>query len=153
MAYNVQYAKNYYLKIDPIKYLLGQESKDDFIARHVASYPAVKFINDQTEQDANIRLILLADRGYYLDRTYESSRGVNIIFQFVAKSDDCSVFQNYIHSTEYSHFLMRQDLFLQVIRMNHPPETEQQLLQCMDQTMEIVYSKNLHTVYKVRKQP
>ena len=153
IAYNALYAKKYYQKIDPIKYLSNQESKDDFIARHVASYPAVKYINDQTEQDAKIRLILLADRGYYLDRTYESSRGVNIIFQFVAKSSDCEAFQDYILSTGYSHFLMRQDLFLQVLRINYPPETERQLLQCMDQTMEIVYSKNMHTIYAIRKHP
>ena len=71
MSKNIFYIKNYYQTISPMNYVLGKESRDEFITRHNSSYPAIKYINTHTPENARVRLIFLAQRGYYLDRIYQ----------------------------------------------------------------------------------
>jgi len=45
MSKNIFYLKNYYQNINPMNYISGKESRDEFITRHISSYPAIKYIN------------------------------------------------------------------------------------------------------------
>jgi len=46
-----------------MNYVLGKESRDEFITRHNSSYPAIKYINTHTPENARVRLIFLANAG------------------------------------------------------------------------------------------
>jgi hypothetical protein len=48
--------------IDPFDFLLKKETREQFIARHDGSYPAIRYINENTAENAKIRLVLLAGR-------------------------------------------------------------------------------------------
>lgn len=150
---NVIYIKKYYQNISPVNYVLGKESRNDFISRHVGSYPAVKYINRFTATDSKIRLILLARRGYYLDRIYEddASMGMNFIRHLVKYSDNKNIFQDYIISLNYSHLLVRSDLFYKFLRDNYSEDQSKLLIRRMKETMDVIYSKNGYTIYKIKQ--
>jgi len=155
MSQNIFYIKNYYQKISPMNYVLGKESRDDFITRHLHSYPAIKYINQFTAENSRIRLILLAGRGYYLERTYEDdpSMGMDFIRGLVAASSNDKTFQNYLHSLGYTHLLVRMDLFHRFLQNNYSPGTDELLTQRMSKTMDVLYKKHGHTVYKINYSP
>jgi hypothetical protein len=152
LTMNIIYIKKYYLKIDPINYLLKKESRDDFIVRRDSSHPAMMYINKNTPGDSKIRLILLAGRGYYLDRIYQEdpSLGIDIIHGLVTASSNDKTFQNYLNSLGCSHMLIRYDLFQQYLYDNYSPAIVNQISQRMGKFLEIVYNANGYAVFKLR---
>ena len=151
MSKNIFYIKNYYQNISPMSYILGKESKDEFISRNDHSYPVMKYINKNTPENAKIRLILLAARGYYLERTYEDdpTMGMDFIRGLAAASNDDKTFLNYIHSFGYTHLLVRIDLFHQFLQDNYSPDTGNLLIKRMGKTMNFIYNKDGYAVYKI----
>ena len=152
LTMNIIYIKKYYLKIDPTNYLIKKESREDFIIRHDASHPAMMYINKNTPGDSRIRLILLAGRGYYLNRIYEedSSKGINIIHGLVTASSNDKTFQNYLNALGCTHMLIRYDLFQNFLNDNYLPATVNQISQRMGKFLEIVYHANGYAVFKLR---
>lgn len=151
MSKNIFYIKNYYQNISPMNYISGKESRDEFIARHNSSYPAIKYINTYTPKHAKIRLIFLAGRGYYLDRIYDegSSYGIGDVRDLVSNSQEDSSFQAYLHSLGCTHLLVRTDLYLKYLHDNYPPETVNRLLQQMNNTTEVIYNAKGYAVYRL----
>ncbi len=151
MSKNIFYIKNYYQKISPANYVLGKESKDEFITRHISSYPAIKYINAHTPENAKIRLIFFAQRGYYLDRIYEDdlSFGADEIRGLVANSHEDKSFQAYIRSLGCTHLLVRTDLYFKYLRDNYSPETVNRFLRQMDRATEMIYNANGYAVYRL----
>ncbi len=150
---NVFYIKNYYQRISPMNYVLAKESRDDFISRHVGSYPAMKYINQFTPEDSKIRLVFLARRGYYLDRIYEDdpSMGMNFIRGLVAASANEQFFLEHIYSLGYTHLLVRSDLFNKFLQDNYSADTRKILIQRMEKTMNIIYNENGYAVYEIKQ--
>jgi len=151
MSQNVFYIKNYFQKLSPMNFVSGKESKDDYISRHLGSHPAMKCINQFAPQDAKIRLILLAGRGYYLDRMYEDdpSMGMSFISSLVAASVNDKIFQNHIRSLSYTHLLLRTDLFYKFLQDNYPMKTVNRFLRQMNRSTETIYNANGYAVYRV----
>jgi len=151
MSQNYFYTKNYYQTISPMNYILGKESRDEFITRHISSYPAIQYINTHTPENAKIRIIFLAGRGYYLDREYEddSSMGMSFINNLVASSSSDKTFQNRIYSLGYTHMLVRTNLYLKYLHDNYPLNTINQFLQRMSKATELIYDANGHAVYRI----
>ena len=151
MSKNLFYIKNYYQNISPTSYVLGKESKDEFITRHISSYPAIKYINAHTPENAKIRLIFLAQRGYYLDRIYEDDRsfGMDKIRGLVANVKEDRSFQEYLHSLDCTYLLVRTDLYLKYLHDNYPLETVNRLFQQMNRATEIIDNENGYTVYRL----
>jgi hypothetical protein len=151
MSKNIFYIKNYYRNISPMSYILGMESKDEFITRHISSYPAIKYINTNTPDNARIRLVFLAGRGYYLDRIYSESAsyGIGDVSGLAANSQEDRSFQAYLHSLGCTHMLVRTDLYLKCLHDNYPLETVNQVLQRMSKATEMIYNDNFYAVYRL----
>jgi len=151
MTLNGLYVKNYYQSIRPMSYVLGRESKDDFISRHLIGYPAVKFINTHTPPEARIRLILFAGRGYYLDRPYEEGPdyGMSDIKQIVEHCQDDGAFQSYLQSLNCTHLLVRTALFEKFLRDNYNDQTRQLLVQRMQNALRMIFDQEGCAVYEI----
>jgi 4-amino-4-deoxy-L-arabinose transferase-like glycosyltransferase len=154
LTINVIYIQKYYLKIEPLSYLMKKESRDDFIARHDASYPAIMYINKNTPEKSRIRLILLAGRGYYLNRIYEedSSMGMDMIRGMMDHSSNEKLFQSYLTSFGCTHLLVRNDLFQQFVQENFDLEKVEQLAKQMNHTLNKIYDDHEYVVFSVIRQ-
>jgi 4-amino-4-deoxy-L-arabinose transferase-like glycosyltransferase len=151
MSKNIFYIKNYYQNINPMNYLSGKESRDEFITRHSSSYPVIKYINTNTPENAKIRLVFLAGRGYYLDRIYSEggSYGIGDVSGLAANSYEDRSFQAYLHSFDCTHLLVRTDLYFKYLQDNYTKETTNRLFQQMNKATEMIYNANGYAVYRL----
>jgi hypothetical protein len=151
MSKNIFYIKNYYQNINPMNYISGKESRDEFITRHISSYPAIKFINAKTPENARVRLVFLAGRGYYLDRIYSegASYGIGDVSGLAANSYEDRSFQAYLHSFGCTHLLVRTDLYLKYLQENFTKETTNRVFQQMNKATEMIYHANGYAVYRL----
>ncbi|MHB8138840.1 MAG: ArnT family glycosyltransferase [Smithellaceae bacterium] len=149
---NFLYMKNYYQNINPMNYISGKESRDDFITRHHSSYAVMKYINEHTPENARIRLVFLAGRGYYLDRIYDegASYGIADVRGLANNAHDDRSFQGYLYSLGCTHLLVRTDLYLKSLQDNSTPETVNRVLQLMKQSTDVIYDANGYAVYRLR---
>ena len=84
-----------------MSYVLGEESRDEFLSRQVGSYPAVAFINRALPNDAVVYLFYLSGRGYYLDREYLHHVGLEtaIVKAMARSAADTETLTAFLRST------------------------------------------------------
>lgn len=151
MTQNIIYMKNHYQKINPMNFIAGKESRDEFITRHNSGYAAIKYINTHTPENARIRLILFAGRGYYLDRIYEEgpSFGMVDIGNLVSRVHNDRLFRSYLHSLGCTHLLVRTYLFEKFLQDNYSTDIQKLFVKQMSKVTKIVYHQEGCTVYEI----
>jgi len=152
IAFNFLYLKDYFNTVQPVKYVINQETKDEFLARHIRSYPAMLYVNENLPDDSRIFLMFLGRRGYYLDRPYyhEASFGMNTINGMVNTSRNKQDFESYLHSMGCTHILMRTDLFNKYLHDNFPEDTIACFLELVKEYWNPAYESNGYTLIEVR---
>jgi len=150
-GFNAAYLKNYVQAIDPFDFLLKKETREQFIARHDGSYPAIRYINENTAENAKIRLVLLAGRGYYLDRNYEenASFGMDIVQNLMKTAGDADAFQAYLRSLGCTHLLLRYDLVLQYLNEHYPPEQIRKLYDLLKKHTRMLFQDGHYAVFRI----
>ncbi|MGE5800101.1 MAG: ArnT family glycosyltransferase [Syntrophaceae bacterium] len=152
LAVNLVYLWSRFADIRPLPYLLGEESRDDFLSRQVGSYPATAFINRNLPDDAVVYLLYLSGRGYYLDRDYIHHVGLEtgIVKAMARSSADTSMLAAFLKSLGGTHLLVREEPLIKALVDNFPDETVRSVMEKLAQCLIKVYESNGHAVYVIR---
>jgi hypothetical protein len=75
LVYNGRYVVAQFKEVEPLGYLTGAVSREEYLDKHRPEYAAMRFINNHLPQDAKVMLIFMGDRGYYCDREYVFGEG------------------------------------------------------------------------------
>jgi Dolichyl-phosphate-mannose-protein mannosyltransferase len=137
--------------IKPFPYILGKETKDAFLKRHLLHYDAVKYINNNLPNNAVVFTMFLGRRGYYLERAYknETSFGMSTIKHMVNSSNDEEKFVEYIRSMNVTHILMRTDLFSKYLQDNFSKKEVKRILKLISKYWKKVYENNGYSVWDI----
>jgi hypothetical protein len=151
LIFNFSYLKNRAQSINPFAYVIGKETKEDFLKRHLLHYEAVEYINHFLPDDAVVFTMFLGRRGYYLERAYknEPSFGMATLKHMINTSDDEKKFAEYIRSMGVTHILMRMDLLNGFLRDNFSKDDINRLLSLENKYWKKVYEKNGYTVWNI----
>ncbi len=133
-------------------YILGEESRDEFLSRQVGSYRAVAFINRNLPQDAVVYLLYLSGRGYYLERDYLHHAGLEagIVKAMARSSADPAALSAFLKSLGGSHILVQEALLAKALEDNIPAVTVQGVREMLAESLVKLYESNGHTVYRIR---
>ena len=66
---NFDYMLERFKHIEPLAYLSGQVSRNEYISRYNPEYPLVVWANNHLPSDSRVLLLFSGSRNYYLDRT------------------------------------------------------------------------------------
>ena len=75
---NLYWVLIYTANVNPISFLIGKESRRDFLCRHLPSYPVFEYVNHNLPQGARIMFLYGGQHGndgYYLNRDYYYDSG------------------------------------------------------------------------------
>jgi hypothetical protein len=113
LCLNAWYIRDQYKCVDPLSYLSGGLSREEYIAKFRPEYPAIRYINDNLPYDARILFIYLGNRGYYCDREYifDTYRNRSAFRQLVKASSDPEAIYLGLKGMEITHLLIRYDIF------------------------------------------
>jgi hypothetical protein len=152
IAANLFYLGNQFAGIRPLPYVLGEESRDEFLSRQVGSYPAMAFINRTLPDDAVVYLLYLSGRGYYLDREYIHHAGQEaaIVKAMVRSSADTGTLTAFLKSLGGTHLLVRDELLAKTLEDNFSGETARYVREMLAQSLKKVYESNGYSVYAIR---
>ncbi|WP_306549543.1 glycosyltransferase family 39 protein [Desulfobulbus sp.] len=65
--YNGQYITNQFFAVNPLSYLQGKVSRDEYITTFRPEYLAIQWLNKHTTMNNRVLCIFLGNRGYYMN--------------------------------------------------------------------------------------
>jgi len=152
LIFNFIYLKNRMQIVKPFPYILGKETREVYLRRHLLHYDAVEFINNNLPGDAKIFTMFLGRRGYYLDRAYknESSFGISTIRHMVNSSTDEEKFMRYIRSMNVTHILMRADLVDKYLMDNFSKKEIKRFMNRLKKYWKMIYEHRGYAVWEIQ---
>lgn len=72
LLFSLGHAALLWQRLDPVPYLLGQLSRDEYIGQFVPEYPVLQFANRELPPTARLYLAFLGNRSYYCQRDFVS---------------------------------------------------------------------------------
>ena len=153
LVLNGTYMMSYFENIRPVPYLLGEESRDDFISRHVGSYPAMRYVNEVLPHDAVVLLMFVGGRGYYMERPYihHVFSEMGVVRHMVEVSESRESLRRYIESLDCTHVLMREELFEKFLYDNYTEREISVFKERMAPLWRVMYRMNGYAVYGLNR--
>jgi hypothetical protein len=152
LTLNFLYLKNRMNIIKPFQYVLGQETREDFLRRNLLHFPVVEYINMNLPDDVKIFSMFLGRRGYYLERSYknEPSFGRNTINRMVKSAANEESFNKFVQSMDVTHILMRTDLVNNYLKDNFSQEEIKRFMQLAKKSWKQVYEYHGHALWDIQ---
>ncbi|MCR4406250.1 MAG: glycosyltransferase family 39 protein [Anaerolineae bacterium] len=125
LALNVVYQGLDFLRIDPLPYLAGRESRDEFLTRNLGQhYAAMQDINENLPAGAKI-LFLWEPRSYYCQRQAQPDAILETWKHLVYKYDSVDAIARHLADEGYTHVLLHQKGLEFVLEAGMDPITEE----------------------------
>jgi 4-amino-4-deoxy-L-arabinose transferase-like glycosyltransferase len=140
-TYNIEYLLNQFRIVEPLNYLSGNISRDQYINNYRPEYQAIKFTDNLNEKSV-ILAVFIGSRGYYFDRKvqFDTLSGDSVFFiKNISKNTTSNIIE-ILNNKNISHIIIRLDLFYQWI--------EQQLDQYEIKILESFFQKNTILLYE-----
>ena len=108
LALNVVYQGLDFLRIDPLPYLAGRESRDEFLTRNLGQhYAAMQYINENLPSGAKI-LFLWEPRSYYCQRQAQPDAILETWKHLVYEYGSVDAIARHLADEGYTHVLLHQ---------------------------------------------
>lgn len=105
---NLQYAMEQFRIVEPLRYLSGDISRDDYIQKFRPEYAAMRYINHRLPPDARVLGVFLGNRRYYCDRDLIFDGSLEAGVQSAASAEALATM---LREKGFTHVIIRYDLF------------------------------------------
>lgn len=122
LAINGDYIWSQFKSVDPIPFITGKISRDEYIAKRIPEYPAETFINKTLDSKAKVLFILIGNRGYYCDRPYTHDMG--ILQRSIGTAGKAEDILEGLRKNGITHLLINYSLFERWMNDNFPEEKQ-----------------------------
>ncbi|RWX44363.1 Dolichyl-phosphate-mannose-protein mannosyltransferase [Candidatus Electrothrix aarhusensis] len=116
LLWNGSYIQQQFVKVDPLSYITGHLSRNQYLTKQIPEYPVMQYANKNLPDSAKIICLFLGWRGYYLDRPhlFDSHGNPDLLLSWLGQpeSNVDMVLQN-LQEQKISHLLIRADLMVQ----------------------------------------
>lgn len=112
LAYNGRYLGEQFAVVNPLPYLRGEVSRDDYITTFRPEYPAIRFANATLPRDARVLCLFLGNRGYYMQfkPVFEQPSSGGMFARFLGNERPGHTILEEMRARGISHILLRTDL-------------------------------------------
>ena len=105
---NLQYAMEQFRIVEPLRYLSGDISRDDYIQKFRPEYAAMRYINSHLPPDARVLGVFLGNRRYYCDRDLIFDGTLEAGIRSAASAEALATM---LREKGFTHVIIRHDLF------------------------------------------
>jgi hypothetical protein len=142
IALNAQYIVSQFKSVDPIPFITGRISRDDYIKKYIPEYPALLFINNNVGTGSKILFIFTGKRGYYCDRDYLIDNSMGILKGAISRAERPEDISAGLRKQGITHLLVGYRLFEEWMTNNFS-EGKQALAQTFfKENLEFLYGEN-----------
>lgn len=150
LGYNLTYLVKQFHIIQPLPYLSGKISRDQYISHFRPEYPAIQFIN-KLPQPTKTLAIFLGNRGYYFNTPvqFDSQNNKNLIWELLQQATTEDELFRALRKKGITHILIRYDFFEQRLQQYLNPEEIKRLYIFFQNRTHLTYNANGHGVFQI----
>lgn len=147
-SFNLVYAKNLYDEINPIPYLTGEISREDYISNKLPYYSLNQLANTVVPNNGKLLGVYTGFRRYYLDvpHTLESE----LLIKLAQKTANANELVSELSQHRISHILIRMDLFNNRL-LQEDSEVRARISNFFKHEMTLLASKENFSLYEINK--
>ncbi|MDH3346845.1 MAG: phospholipid carrier-dependent glycosyltransferase [Desulfobulbaceae bacterium] len=149
--YNFQYVGSLFAEVQPLGYLSGKVTREQYISARRPEYPLVRYLNDHVEEDAVVQAVFLGKRGYYFDRKvrFDTLSGADSITTMARTSYDAKGIAQGLRKNKVTHLFIRYDMFDQWIKVRLSPDELARLETFFHNYTTLVSERNNHGLFRL----
>ncbi|BBO79502.1 hypothetical protein DSCO28_00680 [Desulfosarcina ovata subsp. sediminis] len=122
---NANYVYSLYRNVDPIPYITGQISRDDYIRKFRPEYEVIRYTNHHLHSNTSMLCLFMGNRRYYFDK--QPIMNVNVLKRALSSSHTIDQVRSRLRDLNITHIILRYDLFANWLENSLDP-TERALL-------------------------
>lgn len=142
MALNAGYIVSQFRSVDPLPYITGGISRDDYIKKYIPEYPALLYINSNVEIRSKILFIFTGKRGYYCDREYLLDEGMGILKRLIDRAEGPEDISAGLKKQGLTHMLVDYRLFDEWLTNNFSEEKKRLTQTFFKNNLDFLYGEN-----------
>jgi 4-amino-4-deoxy-L-arabinose transferase-like glycosyltransferase len=108
LGQNMSYVADQFRVIDPVSYLAGTLSRDQYIQKYRAEYEVIRYANKRLPDSGKIFCLFMGNRIYYSD--HDMLQGDDIFRNALLRSKSAGEISQKIRQAEAEHLLVRMEL-------------------------------------------
>jgi hypothetical protein len=114
------YLWRYVEEVEPSGYVMGAESREGYLSRMLAGYPAFQYANRELPATAKVYLLFVGRRAYYCERDYFHDGGElpGFLLGAVRAAKAPEDIHHQLRKKRLTHLLVREDLLVRFLRGN-----------------------------------
>ena len=140
LALNADYIRSQFKYVDPVPFIKGKVSRDEYIGRYIPEYPAVRYINSNLDNRARVLFILIGNRGYYCDRDY--THDMDIVKSSISRAKIPEDISGELKKSGITHLLIRYGLFEEWTNNNFSKEKQGLTRQFFREHTDLLFYEN-----------
>ncbi len=109
LGLNAMYIADRFKRDQPMAYLTGRVTRDDYIQAYRPEYASFQYANKSIAKDSKILGLYIGNRGYYSDIPIDFS--IEILQQIAAKAESGNDVARYLDEEGFTHLLVNFSLF------------------------------------------
>jgi hypothetical protein len=136
-------------RLQPVAYLRGQITRDQYLARHVPEYPVLQAANRLVPPDGRVYLVFLGNRSYYCLRAWLSDMFLLPVTlrRAIERSRDASGVGPHLREHGITHLIAADELLDRYFRDNATAEQYQRWQQFIGTHARALHRANGVTLY------
>lgn len=152
LAWNGSYIYRQFQQVDPLSYISGRLSRDEYLAKQLPEYRIMQYASNNLPASAKILCIFMGWRGYYLDRphSFDYHGNKNSLLAWLNKPGmTAEKIGQLLTEKGITHLLIRRDLLCQQLRQEEI-STQQLWVELEQRHLLPLISHLEYTLYDVR---
>jgi hypothetical protein len=150
LALNADYFITQYKYINPIPFIMGKISRDEYIEKYIPEYPALRYINDKLDDKAKVLFIYIGKRGYYCDKEYLVDNEMETLKRPISTAERPEGIIVELRNQGITHLLINYRLFNKWVNDNFTEEKQILLQKFFREDLNLLYIKNGYGVLTLR---
>jgi hypothetical protein len=112
LLYNGNYISDHFYKVNPLPYLKGVVSKEEYITTYRPEYPAIQYANSILTPETKVLCLFMGNRGYFMDfqPVFEQPLLSGNITTFLEINNSKKNILEEMQQKNITHVLLRDDL-------------------------------------------
>jgi hypothetical protein len=151
LAVNAVYFIDQWRYVNPLSYLSGAVTRDEYIAKYRSEYPAMQYVNKNLPAESRLLFIFLGKRGYYCDREYipDTHEQVTNLYNTVKKADSPDDLRSGFNKMGVTHLMVEIQIFNGWVNDQFDKEKQNLLREFFNKNAALLYHKNGVGVFRL----
>lgn len=147
---NATYAAAVFQSVNPVPYIVGETTRDEYLSNKLPYYPTIQFANQIKHDKMKILALFVGKRLYYFEKPVEF--GIETFAKMVTDPTNEKTRESYLHKNGFTHCIIGINHFETWTNQVFTDEQKKIVFQWLKDDCRLLFSKNGYSLYELKHQ-